>query len=95
MRKEPKVLEDHAEQAADLVDIAVGFLTSVQRVLADSDFARVERVESIQTAQQRRFAAAGWAEQGHRLAGVDGDADPVQHEALAEPFRDILDGDAD
>ena len=56
---------------------------------ADLDFAGIEGVQAVQTAQQRGLAAAAGADQRHGLAGIYGQADAVEHAAVAELLGDV------
>ena len=57
VRKELEILKDHAERAANLIDLAA-VIAGQEAVRANADFAGLERIESVEAAQQRRFAAA-------------------------------------
>ena len=60
-----------------------------QRVRADADLALVEGVQAVDAAEQGRFAGPAGTDQGHGLAGVDRQADAVEHQALAESLGDV------
>ncbi len=81
VRKELKVLKHHADQSADLARrLSVATLASRQQAMRpDADFPLIEIVQAIDAAQQRRFAAAAGADQGHGLAGLHRQADLVEH----------------
>jgi hypothetical protein len=73
VRKELKILEDHAQQPADLPRARTGVMAAVgqQRVRADANFALVETVQAIDRAEQGRLAGPAGADQGDCFARVD------------------------
>ena len=91
VRKQLEVLEDHAEDAADLPGAGAGMVAAVglQRVRPDADLPSSKRVQAVDAPQQRRFARAAGADQGHGLPGLDPQADVVQHRRGAEALGDV------
>ena len=91
VREQLEILKDHAEQPPHLAGLAASMMAAIrqQRVRADADFACVERVQPVDRAQQRRFARPAGADQRHGLAGVDRQADVVEHQPRAEAFGDV------
>ena len=55
------------------------------------DRARRQRVEPGQLTQQRALAATTAADDGHELARLDIEVEPVEHLALAKPFDEAAD----
>src|SRR5947208_1022799 len=51
---------------------------ALDRPLVDEQPAIARRVKSGNQSQQRRFSAAAWTQEGHKFAGPDIHADPVQ-----------------
>ena len=92
MREELEVLKDHAQEPAHAPGGgAVGAIHHgrTQHMVAHADFAGVERIEAVQTAQQRGLAAAAGADERHGLARLDRQADAVEHLPVAEALRNI------
>src|SRR5262245_697353 len=90
VRKKLKVLEDHAERAANRSHRALSVRRPrAQHVWSDPDLSGVEGIEAVEAAQERRFAAAGGTENGHGLAGVKGHIDAVQYLARTELLAHI------
>ena len=58
---------------------------------ATHDPARVDRLEQVDAAQQRRLAGAGRADQADDLVLGDREVDPAQHLVLAERLAQALD----
>jgi len=63
-------------------------------LVAEEHLAGVGRHEAGQDAQQRRLAAAGWAEEDEALAGVDVEIDRVGGDVRPESLRHALEPDA-
>ena len=80
MGKQLKILEDHAEQAADLDHRFARrrLRAAAQSMRPDPDLARVEMRQAVDAAQQRGLAAAAGADQRHGLVRLDRQVDPVQ-----------------
>ena len=87
MRVERVVLEDHG-------DVAILRRIEIDHLVADADLAGGDILEAGHHAQQRRFAAAGRADQRDELAVLDVDIDAVQDLGVTEGFAQILDDDA-
>jgi hypothetical protein len=81
-------LEDEAEVAA-AEEQAVVLARGVEA--ADGDFAAVGAVEAAEEVEERALAGAGGAPEGDDLAGVDGEADLVEH---GDAARVVALGDA-
>src|SRR5438552_15781977 len=91
-----RLLEYHADLAPDLDRIDAGRVDVLPLYPHAARHARPGHhlVHPVEAADERRFAAAGRAdERGHRLWGHR-DADVVQHVVVAEPRVQILDEDA-
>ena len=87
VRPQRIVLEHHADAA--LVRRHV-----VDHAIAETDLARVRRVETGQEPQQRGLAAARRTEEGEHLALLDRQADVVDRRQRPEALREIVDRDA-
>ncbi len=87
MREEVERLEDDPDLAADAVhvDAAGGHLLA-----GDRDAARVDRLEEVHAAQERRLARAGGADEAHDLVLGEREVDPAKHLELAEGLVDAL-----
>ena len=92
IREQVKMLEDHAHLAAMEIEIDL-FVGDVDAV--EPDGAGRRHLKQVQTAQQRRFAGAGRADDGHDLAAVDAEVAVVQGlDGAAVEFLDhVLDAD--
>ena len=91
MRKELKVLKDHAEQPPHLrarwdtrdgCGWAAGY-ASPTRISPSS-----KRIQAVDRTQQGRLAGPAGTDQGHGLPGIDREADVVQHQAMGESLGD-------
>ena len=69
-RERRRLLEHHADLGADQADIeaAVEDVVAVEQDLALGALLRIELVHAVERAQQRRLAAARWADKGGDLA---------------------------
>src|SRR5262249_37283216 len=91
-----KILKDHAERSPNLPHRALAVdRARAQYMRTDANFAGVKRIEAVETAQQRRFAAAGRTEDGDGLARAKRDVDAVQNLARTELFADIRNADVE
>src|SRR5690606_29200884 len=75
--KQRIALENHAEAA-------LFRLERIDAPVAEPDLAAGERQEARQAIERGRLAAAGRAEQGDELPGLDGKVDPVERVVGAE-----------
>ena len=91
VREEVEGLEDDPDPAAHAVDVdaAGGDLLA-----ADDDPARVDRLEQVDAAQERRLARAGGADQADDLVLGEREVDAAEHLELAERLVDALDRSA-
>ena len=86
MREEVEGLEDDPDLAAERVDVDL----AVRQVLPiDGDVAAVQSLEQVDTAQQRRLARAGRADQADDAVLLDVERDPLQHLDVAEALRHL------
>ena len=87
--EQPRVLEDHAERAAQVV---AGHLARVDAV--DRDPPAVELVEAHQQVHERRLAGARRADDGDGLAGVGDEVEVVDERHVRQVAeRDVLERD--
>ena len=90
VREEVVRLEDDPDPAPDPVDVDA----PCRDLLAlDDDPAGVDRLEQVDTAQERRLPGAGGADQADDLVLGDLQVDPAQDLVLAEGLVQILDLD--
>ncbi|MNM97300.1 hypothetical protein D3C81_1098010 [compost metagenome] len=61
--KQPRILQDHPEQVAQVAAFHLGNVDPIHR-----DRSAVHLIEAHQQVDQRRFAGAGWPDDGDRLA---------------------------
>ena len=87
------VLEQHAEQLADLVELLLGAGGDVDAL--DHDAALVGLEQADDGLEEHRLAGAGGAEHDADLAGGDGEGDVAPDELLAEALGQVLDLDLD
>ncbi len=90
MREEVELLEDHADPApygVD-VDVRVGEFGA-----ADEDLALAGFLQQVHTAQQRRLAGAGRADDADDLALADLQVDALEDLVVAEGLVQVLDVD--
>ena len=90
MREEVEALEDHPDPPAGGVDVDVGV---GHLVVADDDPTGRRGLEHVDAPQQRRLARPRRADHAHDLAGVDLQADVLEHLVVAERLGQVLDGD--
>ena len=87
MREEVEGLEDDPDPAAHAVDVHAGCRDLVP---AQHDPSRIDRLEQVDAAEQRRLAGARGTDQAHDLVLLEREVDPTQHfelaEGLVEPF---------
>ena len=100
VRPKVVVLEDHADDAADAVDVAfaVGHTFAIVLAVAeqpsfDEHPAFVVAVQKRHAAQQGALAGTGRADDAHHLRAVDRKVNSVQHMCRAEPLVQALDQD--
>ena len=87
VREEVEGLEDDPDLASDAVHVDA----ARRHLLAgDRDAARVDRLEEVHAAQERRLARAGRADQAHDLVLGERQVDPAEHLELAEGLVDAL-----
>ncbi len=93
MRKELKILEDHAESAANFTRAVSGRITALgpELAIAHANRSAVEVAQAINAAKERGLAAAAGTEQGYRLAGLNLQTDVVENRAIAESFGEVRD----
>ena len=82
MRKHGVALED---------DAAVRTRLRRQRLAVEQDGAPGRPLLAEQHAQERRLAAAGWADEGDEGARCDGQRDVLEHDLVAIFLPDIVD----
>ena len=63
---------------------AVGARAIPERLAVEPNFARLVRLEEVDTAQERGLAAAAAADERHHLAVGNVEIDPAQHSDSAE-----------
>ncbi len=88
VREEVEGLEDDPDPAPDAFDVDAGAVISVA---AHDDPARVDRLEQVHAAQERRLAGARGADEADDLVLVEREIDPAQHLELAERLVEALD----
>ena len=72
MREQFEALEHHADVPADLARFAS---LHADLLAVEQDAASVDRLQSVDAAQQRRFAGSAWADDADDLALVGGQRD--------------------
>ena len=87
------VLEQHAEELADLVELALGAAGDVGAL--DDDRAAVGLEQADQGLEQHGLAGAGRAEHHADLTGGDGQGHVAPDELLAEGLGESVDLDLD
>ena len=94
VREQVEALEDHPDLLAQLGEAAAdGAVAREDRLAADLDRSLIRALEQVQAAQQRRLAAAALPDDAHDPAGLDVEADVVEHAAAVEGLHDALDVD--
>ena len=95
MRKQVVVLKDQAKALASLGQQALVAVDAVACAgeVAVGEVARVHALEQRHAAQQRGLSTTGRADDGHRLAGVDGKRDVPQDLDLAKALLHVVDRD--
>ena len=100
VRPEVVVLEDHADDAADAVDVALAVghpfpidLAVAEQPSFDEHPAFVVAVEKRHAAQQGALAGTGRADDANHPRAVNRKVDSVQHMRRAEPLVQALDQD--
>jgi hypothetical protein len=86
VREQVELLEDHADLAADGLDIAnvVGQLNAV-----DDDLAALMILQAVDTANKGRFPRARWAKDHHHLAFFHRCCDALERMEIAIPLMNI------
>jgi hypothetical protein len=87
------VLEQHAEQLADLVELALGARRDVGAL--DDDRAAVGLEQADEGLEEDGLAGAGRTEHHADLAGGDREGDVTPDELLAERLGEVVDLDLD
>ena len=96
MRKQLKILKDHAGMAADQVDFFLAdfaFRGKTQPVTRNFNIAGSRHFQQIETAQQCAFTGAGRPDKGCHTALGNRQGDIVEHGMVAEFFYDIFEFD--
>ena len=75
MRKEVELLEDHAELGARASEL-LALLR--QRLALNEDLARIDGLEAVDSAAQRRLAGSGRADDDEDLSPIDLKVDVLQ-----------------
>ena len=88
MREEVERLEHDPDPAPDDVDVDAA---PRDLLAADEDPARVDRLEQVDAAQQRRLPGARRADQADDLVLGQREVDPAQHLGLAERLPEAVD----
>ena len=70
-------LKNHADATAHLLPLAA--TGTVKTMTEHSDVTGLHRAQGTNQGQQRCLAATGWPRQQHHLAGIDPEADALQH----------------
>ena len=70
-------LKNHADATAHLLPLAA--TGTVKTMTKHSDLTGLHRAQGTDQGQQRGLAATGWPRQQHHLAGIDPEADALQH----------------
>src|SRR6478735_11646537 len=90
VREQVERLEDHPD-----VGTQVGELLALlgQLLAVDGDRARLDRLEPVDGAAQRRLARPGRTDDHDDLAGADGEVDVLEHVQVPEVLVDTFEGD--
>src|SRR5690348_15146404 len=97
VREQLEILKDHPEQTPYLTSccaVASGAERWLQSVSADVNCPCIEGGQAVETAQEGRFTAAAWSDDGHRLPGMNRQIYPIQHQTITEPLRQLRQGDS-
>jgi hypothetical protein len=90
VRKQVELLEDDADVRSNLGDVD----TLTRDLLPlEEDPAGVDRLEQVDTAQERALAAAARADDDEHVARRDFQVDPVEHDEVAEALAHLLEPD--
>ena len=87
MRKQLKILEHHADPAAQLGQVGFGV---VHRQTIDKDLTLLERLQRVDGFDQRGFAGARGAADHHDLAFFDAGGAVVQHLHRTVPLGNVF-----
>ena len=94
LREQVERLKHHAEVQTPFAHFVFALRRGVGRVedavAVYEDASAVRRLKKVQTAQQRRLAAAGRAEDGQRPPLFEREADVLENARCAEPFFQML-----
>jgi hypothetical protein len=88
MRKQVEALEDDADLAAQAVHIDA---RPGDAIAFELDLAALDRLETVDAAQQGGLAAAGRTDQAHHLMLVDRHVDAAQNIQRPEALMDVMD----
>src|SRR5690606_24766302 len=93
MREEVQVLEHHADGAGQPSELGARRRCRSQREPGDLDGPRIEALEAVQTAEQRRFARARWPDQRNDRARGSVRVNAVEDRARPEALTQSVDSD--
>src|SRR6266403_5948458 len=84
-RKRGRLLEHHADPRAQQVEIEFGIedIGLIEHQLSGGALSRIEVVHPVENPQQRRFATAGWPDEGRDAMGTEREIDVLQCMVLA------------
>src|SRR6202158_1096053 len=84
-RKRRRLLEHHADAGAQQIEVELGVedVGGVEHQLTGGALSRIRVVHPVENPQQRRFATAGWPDEGSDAIGAERRIDVLQRLVLA------------